>query len=68
MNKLAIGKQGEDEAAAFLEGKGYAVLERNYRCRYGEIDIVARDGRTVVFVEVKTRGSDRFGTPTASVD
>ncbi|CAG1065148.1 hypothetical protein BAC1_00726 [uncultured bacterium] len=68
MNKASIGRRGEDEAALFLESKGYKVVERNYRCRYGEIDIVARDGKTVVFVEVKTRGSDRFGCPTASVD
>jgi putative endonuclease len=68
MNKASIGRRGEDEAARFLESRGYKVLDRNYRCRYGEIDIVARDGKTVVFVEVKTRGSDRFGTPADSVD
>lgn len=68
MDRASIGRRGEDEAARFLESRGYKVLERNYRCRYGEIDIVARDGKTVVFVEVKTRGSDRFGAPTASVD
>ncbi len=68
MDRASIGRRGEDEAALFLESKGYKVLERNYRCRYGEIDIVARDGKTVVFVEVKTRGSDRFGAPVDSVD
>jgi len=68
MNKAAFGRQGELEAAAFLEKKGYRILERNYRSRYGEIDIIAEDGRVVVFVEVKARGSDRFGAPTASVD
>jgi putative endonuclease len=68
MDRASVGRRGEDEAARFLESRGYKVLERNYRCRYGEIDIVARDGKTVVFVEVKTRGSDRFGAPTASVD
>lgn len=68
MGKAAIGRQGEIEAAAFLERNGYRVLERNYRCRYGEIDIVAKEGGTLVFVEVKKRGSDRFGPPTESVD
>lgn len=68
MDRSAIGKRGEIEAALFLEKKGYKVLDRNYRCRYGEIDLVARDGHTVVFIEVKTRGSDRFGAPLASVD
>ncbi|HBG47827.1 MAG TPA: YraN family protein [Deltaproteobacteria bacterium] len=68
MNRIAVGKAGEDEAAGFLERHGYRILERNFRCRYGEIDIIARDGKTIVFVEVKTRGSDRFGPPGASVD
>lgn len=68
MDRAATGRLGENEAARFLEKKGYKILERNFRCRYGEIDIVARDGRTVVFVEVKARGSETFGTPLASVD
>ena len=68
MDRAAIGRRGEDEAARFLESRGYKVLERNFRCRYGEIDLVARDGQAVVFIEVKTRGSDRFGAPLASVD
>lgn len=68
MDKMATGRLGEVEAARFLEKNGYKVLERNFRCRYGEIDIVAREGRTIAFVEVKTRGSEAFGTPFASVD
>lgn len=68
MDRISTGRLGEAEAARFLEKKGYRILERNFRCRYGEIDIVARDGKTVVFVEVKARGSDSFGTPLASVD
>jgi len=68
MNRASTGRLGESEAAGFLEKKGYRVLERNYRCRFGEIDIVARDGAAIVFVEVKTRASDRFGTPGESVD
>lgn len=68
MNRAYTGKLGEAEAARFLEKRGYKVLERNYRCKYGEIDLVAKDGSAVVFVEVKTRGSERFGTPMESVD
>lgn len=68
MNRAFTGRLGELEAAKFLERNGYRVLERNYRCKYGEIDLVARDGQTIVFVEVKTRGSGLFGGPTESVD
>ena len=56
-----LGKTGEDLACAELERRGYAILARRYRRRGGELDIVARDGRTVVFVEVKTRGGREFG-------
>jgi putative endonuclease len=61
------GDQGEDRAEAFLRQEGYRILERNYRCPLGEMDIIARDGKTVVFVEVKTRSSDRFGPPQAAI-
>lgn len=67
-DRLAVGKSGEDEAVRFLKKNGYRILERNYRCRHGELDIVAMDGDTISFIEVKTRGSDRFGTPAGSVD
>lgn len=56
-----LGKQGEDLACAELQRRGYAILARRYRSRYGEIDIVARDGATTVFVEVKTRAGGGFG-------
>jgi putative endonuclease len=59
--RQAIGKMGEDLACRELERRGYAVLARRYRCRGGEIDIVARDGPTLVFVEVKARWSEAFG-------
>ena len=49
------GDRGEERAAAFLEAQGYRILERNYRCPLGEVDLIARDGATVVFVEVKAR-------------
>ena len=61
------GAWGEDRAAEFLEREGYRILERNYRCPLGEMDIIAREGRTVVFVEVKTRSSERFGPPQAAI-
>ena len=57
----ATGRQGEDLAAEFLKKSGYRVLERNYSCKLGEIDIIARDGETLVFIEVKARRSSAFG-------
>ena len=54
-------------AAAFLEKKGLRVLERNYRCRLGEIDLIAREGPTTVFVEVRQRASSAFGGAAASI-
>jgi putative endonuclease len=56
-----LGKIGENLACRELERRGYAILARRYRTRAGELDIVARDGSTLVFVEVKTRDGDRFG-------
>src|SRR5688500_19588675 len=62
-----FGKLGEDLACAELVRRGYAILARRYRTRYGEIDIVARDGRWVVFVEVKARAGGEFGGAAAAV-
>jgi putative endonuclease len=59
--RLTLGKIGEDLACRELERRGYAVVERRHRQRGGEIDIIARDGKTLVFVEVKTRGGRAFG-------
>jgi putative endonuclease len=56
-----LGKMGEDLACAELQRRGYAILARRYRTRHGEIDIVARDGGTIVFVEVKARAGGEFG-------
>lgn len=67
MRRIRTGRQGEDLAAGYLERAGYRIIERNYRCLFGEIDLVARDGGTIVFIEVKSRRSDRFGPPQASV-
>lgn len=64
MNKnQSIGKYGEDRASEFLERLGYEIIERNWRCNSGEIDIVARDNRCLVFAEVKTRSRVGFGHP-----
>lgn len=62
-----LGKMGEDLACCELRRRGYAVLARRYRSRYGEIDIVARDGAVVVFVEVKARRGREFGDGGAAV-
>ncbi len=61
------GKIGEEIAVKFLTKKGFKILRRNYRYGKGEIDIIAMDGDKLIFVEVKTRISDRFGTPEDSV-
>lgn len=65
--RRVFGTEGEDVAAAFLEGKGISVLERQARTHFGEIDLVCRDGDEVVFVEVKTRTSEEFGPPEAAI-
>ncbi len=62
------GARGEELAAAYLRRKGYEILCRNYRCARGEIDIVAKDGQVLVFVEVKTGRSHSFGPPESWVD
>jgi putative endonuclease len=60
---IALGEQGESLAVRALEREGYAVLARRYRTRLGEIDIIARDGRCLVFIEVKARQHHRCGRP-----
>jgi len=62
------GELGEGVAVNYLVKKGYRVLERNYRCRYGEIDIIAKKNDNLIFVEVKTKTSDFFGAPEEMVD
>lgn len=59
---LVLGKRGEDIAVRFLTGKGWRIVERNVRFRRGELDLVARDGKEWVFVEVKTRSESFFGS------
>ena len=64
---LSVGERGEAIAEAYLRGRGFAILEKNYRGKTGEIDIVARDGDTIVFVEVKTRRNLAYGPPQLAV-
>jgi TIGR00252 family protein len=65
--RVALGKTGEDLAVAELERRGYAIVARRWRNRAGEIDIIARDGETLVFVEVKAREDHDFGDAAESV-
>lgn len=62
-----IGKKGENLARTFLESKGYSILEINWRYRKAEIDLIVKDGETLVFIEVKTRSTDLFGQPTEAI-
>lgn len=69
MNARAeLGRSGEDIASSMLLRGGFEVVERNYRCAHGEIDIVARRGSLLVFCEVKTRRSARWGDPSEAVN
>ena len=62
-----LGRIGEDRAAEYLRGQGFRVLARNWRHKALELDLICEDGETLVFVEVKTRSSDRFGGPESAV-
>lgn len=68
MNKRQAGNLGEDLAVSYLTRRGYRILERNYRCRQGEVDIVAQDGNCLVFVEVKYRNGNAWGDPAEAVN
>ena len=65
--RKALGASGEDQVAAWYEANGYVIEARNWRCRQGELDLVARRGRMIVFCEVKTRSSSAFGAPVEAV-
>lgn len=67
-NKRKTGSHYEEQVAAFLQEKGFEILERNFRCRNGEIDLIARDGIYLVFIEVKYRNSNRCGTALEAID
>ena len=66
-HRARLGNRGEELARRILLNKGYTVLECNYRCRWGEVDIVAQDGAQLVFVEVRARTGSAFGSPEESV-
>lgn len=65
--KHVLGREGERLAESYLKKKGYKLVQRNYRCRGGEVDLIVLDRRTVVFVEVKTRTDHAFGSPLEAV-
>lgn len=67
-NKRSAGKEKEDLAASYLQKQGYRICERNFRTRFGEIDLIAEKDSALVFVEVKYRSSDAYGDPLAAVD
>ena len=66
-DRVRLGDLGENTAGRFLQELGYQILTNNYRCSRGEVDIVAKDGGEMVFVEVRTRRGDGFGTPQESL-
>jgi putative endonuclease len=67
-SRQRLGKSGEEAVAGYLAKKGYKIVVKNYRCKLGEIDIIARDGPVLVFIEVKTRTGSRYGSPEAAVN
>lgn len=68
MNTRVIGNKGEDVAVKYLTKNKYRVIERNFNCKFGEIDVVANDGNYIVFVEVKSRSDETFGKPRDAVN
>lgn len=68
MERRRVGIAGEDLAAAWYVEQGYEIVDRNWRCRSGEIDLVVRRGPTTVFCEVKSRSSLAFGSPLEAID
>ena len=66
--KKLLGRAGEKKAVEFLKDEGYKIVTQNFKTHFGEIDIIAKDGETVVFVEVKTRSSDEYGAPSEAVN
>lgn len=67
MNTIQVGNLGEEAAANYLRNEGYVILERKYRRKIGEIDIIAKNKQTLVFIEVKARSSIRYGFPAEAV-
>ncbi|NWG04278.1 MAG: YraN family protein [Syntrophaceae bacterium] len=67
MQKKELGKRGEEIALQFLKKKGYRIIERNYVCKMGEMDMIGKEKDTLVFIEVKTRATTEFGPPQLAV-
>jgi putative endonuclease len=67
MHKKVLGKIGEDEACQFLKDKGYAIIQRNFNSKFGEIDIIAKDKDCLCFIEVKTRSNLDLGSPLEAI-
>ena len=67
LKRKELGAKGEEIALRYLKSRGYRILERNYRIKFGEIDIIAEQGDNLVFIEVKTRSDNHFGSPFESV-
>ena len=68
MNQREVGARQESRAAEYLESLGYHILVRNFRCRFGEIDLIAKQDDTYIFIEVKYRTGRTAGDPTSAVD
>ncbi len=67
LQRQLLGKKGEQLAAQYLQKHGFRIIDRNFKARYGEIDIIALEGKTLVFIEVKTRTDRSFGMPEEAV-
>jgi putative endonuclease len=67
-DRQAIGQRGEESACKYLQAKGLALLQKNYRCIYGEIDLIMRDQDVIVFVEVRCRSREDYGTALESIN
>lgn len=67
MRRKLLGRRGEEAAAQYLTKKGYRILHKNYRCPLGEVDLIARDGDVLVFVEVRSRSGDQYGLGQESI-
>lgn len=68
LNKKTLGDIGEIAAVRYLESQGYNIIDKNFRCKLGEIDIIAADNDVIAFIEVKTRSSELFGQPGEAVN
>ncbi|MCM8818662.1 MAG: YraN family protein [Candidatus Omnitrophica bacterium] len=68
MKNIYLGKLGEEKAVEFLKKNGYRIIDRNFKTKIGEIDIIAKKKKEIVFIEVKTRSSDNFGLPEEAIN